>query len=51
MHNYAQVDDEGFVIGVSSLTGVVDMANMIPIGSYDESLIGKHYNTETGEFE
>lgn len=51
MCNYAQIDENFFVIGVSSLTGVVDMTNMIPIVSCDEILIGKHYNVETGEFE
>ena len=51
MHNYAQINEYGVVISVSSLSGSVLDENMIPIQNPDERLLGKTYNRETGEFE
>lgn len=51
MFNYAQLDKEDVVIGVSSLSGEVSSDHMVKIDYYDESLLGKRYNRETGEFE
>ena len=51
MHYYAQVDGNDIVYSVSCLSGEVDQADMIPIDSYDQSLLGKIYNRDTGEFE
>ena len=51
MYNYAQINESMVVVGVSSLSGLVESASMIAIPSYDLSLLGKTYNRETGEFE
>ena len=51
MHNYAQINEYGVVISVSSLPRSVLDENMIPIENHDEGLLGKTYNRETGEFE
>lgn len=48
MLNYAQLDENNMVIGVSSLSGEVDNPNMVKINEYDESLLGKLY--ENGNF-
>lgn len=47
--NYAQLSD-GRVVGVSSLSAEVVADDMIPIDSYDLSLMGKVYDAETGQF-
>jgi hypothetical protein len=51
MYNYAQLNGEGICYAVSMLSGEVVADNMIAIDEYDESLLGKRYNRETGEFE
>ena len=51
MYNYAQINESMFVVGISSLSGEVFDVNMVPIETPDESLLGKTYNRETGEFE
>ena len=38
---YAQIDDDGICCGVSQLSGIVEHDNMIPLESYDMSLMGK----------
>ena len=50
MFNYAQINDDGVVIGVSSLSGVVISPNMVAISSYDATLLGKVYNDVDGGF-
>ena len=50
MFNYAQINDDGVVIGVSSLSGAAISPNMVAISSYDVSLLGKIYNSVDGEF-
>ena len=51
MFNYAQLDENDVVLCVSSLSGEVISDCMIKLDLYDLSLIGSHYNRETGEFE
>ena len=41
MYNYAQVNESMVVVGVSSLSGLVESASMIAIPLYDLSLLGK----------
>ena len=41
VHYYAQIDDDGICYGVSQLSGIVDMPNMIELESYDMSVMGK----------
>lgn len=50
MFNYAQINDDSVVIGISSLSGEVISPNMVAISSYDVSLLGKIYNRVDGEF-
>ena len=48
MPNYAQLNDNNFVLGVTQAAGTIDAANMIEIPEYDTSLLGKKY--ENGVF-
>lgn len=48
---YAQLNENDICIGVSQLGGEVDEVCLVAIESYDETLLGKRYNVETGEFE
>lgn len=41
--NYAQIDSNGVVIGITSASGEINAPNMIAIGSYDASLLGASY--------
>lgn len=41
---YAQIDSNNICIGISQLKGDVNNPNMIKIGSYDKSLLGKIYD-------
>lgn len=50
MNFYAQIDDNGLVVGVSLLSGKVHHKNMIEIDSYDISLLGATYNKKTRQF-
>jgi len=43
---YAQIDENGIVYAITQASG-----KMIEIEGLDESLLGKKYNSETGEFE
>lgn len=51
MFKYAQVDENFIVHSVCILSGEIVDDNSIPIDMYDESLVGKKYNSHTGEFE
>lgn len=44
MFNYAQLNEENICIGISQLSGEVNLPNMILLDSYDISLLGKKYN-------
>lgn len=43
MHFYAQIDGTGRCFAVTQTAGPVEAADMIPIGSYDPSYIGRVY--------
>lgn len=49
MFNYAQLNHDNVVIGISQLTGEVDADNMILINDLDVKL-GSIYDRETGKF-
>lgn len=51
MSYYAQINNDKVIYSVSELAGSVERSDMIQIDSYDQSLLGKKYNAETGEFE
>lgn len=40
----AQIDTQNICVGISQLSGEIDVENMIPIDSMDGALIGKRYN-------
>jgi hypothetical protein len=42
--NYAILDENKIVVGVSQLSGRVDSEKMIEISEYDGDLIGKEWN-------
>lgn len=48
MFYYAQINEENICHAVSDLSGEVIANNMIPLESYDISLLGKRY--ENGEW-
>ncbi|MMZ48600.1 hypothetical protein D1872_102750 [compost metagenome] len=50
MYNYAQLDSNNLVVGVSQLSGKIDSPNMILLETYDTSLLGATYDEESGEF-
>lgn len=41
---YAQINEENICVGVSQLSGEVDSPLLIPLASFDSSVIGKKYN-------
>jgi hypothetical protein len=47
---FAQIDENGKVIGISQLTQNVNDDNLILIEQYDSGLLNADYNRETGEF-
>ena len=48
---YAQLNNENIVIGISQLNEEINISNMVLIDSFDDTLLNKRYNAETGEFE
>ena len=48
MQTYAQLNQDGIVIGISQLSGKVDLPDMIEIEDYSEALLGQLY--EDGVF-
>ena len=50
-HYYAQIDSERIVIALTQAAGPIDGPEMIEIVVYDETLLGKRHNAQTGEFE
>lgn len=52
MFNYAQLDNYGIVVGISSLSGEPDeISTLIKIDQYEITLLGKQYNRDTQQFE
>lgn len=47
--NYAQLDAENICVGISQLSGAVELPYMLPIETPDISLIGKKYNNGVWE--
>lgn len=47
---YAQINDDGKVIGVSSLSEQVNYKNMVELDSYDLSLLGATFDKKTRQF-
>ena len=43
MYNYARIDENGFCVGVSQLSGAVDRADMVLLDDYDEGVLNKRY--------
>lgn len=41
---YAQIDNDNICICVSELSGEVNSNNLIPLETFDASLLGKKYN-------
>lgn len=50
MYRYAQIDDNGYLVSDSFLSGEVTSDNMIPIPE-DFNLANKKYNRETKQWE
>lgn len=40
---YAEINEEGICCNVSDLSGEVESPTMIPLETYDETLLGKKY--------
>ncbi|MGB9780608.1 hypothetical protein [Caldanaerobacter sp.] len=47
---YAQIDENNKVIGISMLADKVEHPNLIPLDTYDTTLIGAVYDPATGAF-
>jgi hypothetical protein len=43
MTNYAQLNDNNIVVGVTQAAGIIDLPNMIEIAEYDIVMLGKKY--------
>ena len=50
-HYYAQLNDDGVVVSVSQLSGIVDAPDMVALQTYDTTLMGKRYDADAGIFE
>lgn len=50
MYNYAQLDEQGFCVGLSSLSGKIENTNAILINEYDLSYIGRRYDRVLNEW-
>lgn len=49
MFFYAQLSDGSICVGISQLSGPVDLVDMISIETLDAELIGKRYNAGVWE--
>ncbi|MDA3732025.1 hypothetical protein PBV87_11085 [Niameybacter massiliensis] len=50
MFNYAQINEQGYCIGISSLTNEVVQENMILIEQYDNLYISRKYDKESKQW-
>lgn len=48
---YAQIDTNNIVFAVTQTTSPINKLDMIEVDSYDETFLGKKFNSETGSFE
>lgn len=48
---YAQIDADKICFAVTQTAGSIDRDDMVLIASYDDTLLGKRYLSETGGFE
>ena len=48
---YAQIDEKGRVHTVCELAGIIESPNVIPIETWDESLLGKYYDPASKQFQ
>lgn len=46
---YAELNNEGICVSVLDLSGIVEKSTIIPIDSYDVTLLGKKYTGNTWE--
>lgn len=51
MFNYITIDDEGAIVGISTLNSEVRDKNMFLVPYVETSMLLKHYDTETGVIE
>ena len=49
MSYYAQLNENSICIGVSNLSGIVDVPSLIPLPEFDISLMGKKYSNGVWE--
>ena len=49
MFYYAQINENNICIGVSQLSGEVNLPSMVFLDTYDSSLLGKQYNNGAWE--
>jgi hypothetical protein len=42
-HYYIKINEDGLIVGVSSLSGIVDKPDMIEVDKYDTSYLNKRY--------
>ena len=47
---YAQINSTNLCIAISQLSELMDAPDMIALDAYDETVLGKHYDAETGQF-
>ena len=43
MYYYAQLNENSICIGISQLSGIVDVPSLIPLADFDSSIMGKKY--------
>jgi len=46
---YIDLNEENIVVGICDLKGPVDFPSYRQVDSYDEAMLGNHYNDETGK--
>lgn len=50
-HFYAQINAARVAYAVTAPAGPIQAPDMVPLDTFDESVIGKRHNAETGEWE
>jgi len=49
LHLYAQIDGAGICYAVTQAAGPIDAPDMVPLASYDLTLLGQHWTGSTWE--